>query len=142
MDSRLKLSRILVTIPALFIIVVPPLADLNESHVLNPLWIGHARLHTVWLLATNCLVSLIALRILWRASEPKRESIRMGAALVGSILIGFFVAAVTQSAYEGSLTDPNGIAITAGPIDANLAAFSALACLVAAALVLARKSPT
>jgi hypothetical protein len=63
----------------------------------------------------------------------------LSAVLVGAILVGFLVAAATRSAYDGSLTDPNGVTLTAGPVDANLAAFSVLLCLVVAALALARK---
>jgi len=140
MEARFKAARILVTIPAAFIALLPPLVDLNESHVLNPLWTGHARLHTVWLLATNSLVSLVALWILWRPPrESARRAVLLAASLVGSVLAGFFVAAATQSVYGGALTDPNGVAITAGPVDANLALFSVLLCLVVSAFVLARK---
>lgn len=140
MDRRCKIARILVTIPAAFLAVGPPLVDLNESHVLNPLWIGHARLHTVWLLATNSMVALTALGVLWRhPGYPLRPAVLLGAGLVGSILVGFFVAAATHPAYGGSLTDPNGVSITAGPIDANVAAFALLLCLVAAAVLLVRR---
>jgi hypothetical protein len=139
-ERRIVIARILVTIPALFIAVGPPIADLNETHVLNPEWIGHARLHTVWLLSTNSLVAVLALALLWRLPlDSPRDSVLAGAALVGSVLLGFFVAAATQSAYGGSLTDPNGIAVTAGPIDANLAAFSLLSCLVVAAVFQVRR---
>jgi hypothetical protein len=61
LESRIGRVRILVTISAIFLAVVPPFADRNETHILKPHWIGHARLHTVWLLTTNSLVSGIAL---------------------------------------------------------------------------------
>jgi hypothetical protein len=139
-ETRFKVARILVTIAAAFIAVGPPLADFNASHVLNPLWIGHARLHTVWLVVSNSLVSLVAIGLLWRPFLGSiRSSVLLGAVLVGAILVGFLVAAATQLAYDGSLTDPNGVTLTAGPVDANLAAFSVLLCLVVAALALARK---
>jgi hypothetical protein len=142
-ESRTNIARILVTIPAFFLAIVPPLVDLSESHVLNPLWIGHARLHTVWLLATNSLVSLIALGVVWRPSAlSTRHAVLFGAALVGAVLSGFFVAAATQSAYDGSLTDPNGVAAKVGPLDANLAMFSLLLCLLIVAVAMVRKPAT
>ncbi len=141
LENQPKLARIILTIPAVFLAIVPPLVDLNETHVLNPLWIGHARLHTVWLLATNSLVSLTAIVILWRPIlESLRLSVILAGVLVGSVLTGFFVAAATQSSYGGSLTDPNGVAITAGPLDANLATFLFLFLLVVASFLLARRS--
>ena len=64
----------------------------------------------------------------------------LGAGLVGAILVGFFVAAGTQGAYGGALADPNGVSITAGPVDANAAVFLVLLCVVVAAIVVARRS--
>ena len=140
MESRLKIARVLVTIPAIFLAVAPPLVDLNPSHVLNPLWIGHARMHTVWLIATNSLVSLVALGIMWRErSLASRGSVLLGACLVGCILLGFFAAAATLNAYDGSLTDPNGVGVTFGPFDANLVTFSGLFLVLAVGTSLARK---
>lgn len=140
LESRLRIARLLVTIAALFVAIVPPLADLNETHVFNPLWIGHARLHTVWLLSTNSLIATLALVVLWRKSErSRRDSILLAGALLGAILVGFFVAGATQSVYGGTFTDPNGIAMTAGPIDANAAAFSVMLVFVVTGVLLTRK---
>ena len=140
MDRRSKIARGLVTIPAVFVALVPPLVDLNETHVLNPLWTGHARLHTVWLIATNSLVSLIALGLLWlEPARSYRGSLFLSAGLVGAVLFGFLVAAATQPVYGGALTDPNGVALTFGPLDANLAVFSTFFFFVLAAIGLARK---
>jgi len=54
------------------------------------------------------------------------------------VLAGFFLATLVQSSYGGALTDPNGIALTLGPLDANLAVFSLGGLLVGAGVVLAR----
>lgn len=140
MTRRLEIARVLLTIPAVFLAVAPPLVDLSETHVLNPLWTGHARLHTVWLLSTNSLVALLAIGVLWwERRSPPRASVLLGAGLVGAILLGFFIAAAAHTAYGGTLSDPNGVSFAAGPIDANLAVFSVHLCLVLAAVVLARE---
>lgn len=129
----------LLTIPAVFLAVGPLVADLNESHLMNPHWVGHARLHTAWLLATNSFIAILALVPLWRQhSYPMRAAVRLSAMLVGAILLGFFVATATQSLYGGSLTDPNGVGFSFGPVDANLGVFSLLFCLVVAARWLVR----
>ncbi len=141
MDQRLKIARVLVSICAAFLGLVPPIVDFSETHLLNPLWIGHARFHTMWLLATNAAVALIAITVLWRELMGSlRSSVLLGASLVAAILGGFFFATATQSAYDGALTDPNGVAITVGPLDANASMFSLLACMVIAAFVLTRES--
>ena len=136
--TRIKIARLLVTIPAVFLAVVPPLVDLNATHALNPLWPGHARLHSVWLLATTSLIALMALVVLWRNFNV--SSVRLGALLVGAPLLGFFVAALTQSAYGGAFTDPNGVPFRLGPLDANLAVFSLWGALIALALFLVRRT--
>lgn len=139
--DSLKISRLLLTAPALFLMIVPPLVDFGESHLMNPLWVGHARLHTAWLLATNSLVSALAMAILWRQlAGTAKNSLLLAASLVSAVLVGFFIAAGTKAAYGGTLTDPNGVGLTAGPIDANLAGFSVCFLLVIASVVLARKA--
>ena len=140
MDRRLRIARILLSIPALHLVFVPPIADLNASHVLNPLWPGHARLHTVWLLTTTSLVAVVALWLLWRPVDGElRRAIRLAGTLVGAILAGFFVAGGTQALYDGSFTDPNGVGRTVGGLDANLAVFTLHFFLLAASLALARR---
>jgi hypothetical protein len=141
MNRQLTIARYLVTLPAVFLALGPPIIDLSESHILNPLWTAHARLHTVWLISTNALVSLVALSLMWRPGQAShRNSVLLAAMLVGAVLSGFFIASVTQSLYGGSFSDPNGVAITVGPFDANLAVFSLLFILVVAGALLARPS--
>lgn len=135
LDRRLKIARILVTIPAVFLAIGPPIADLNATHVANPLWPGHARLHTVWLVCTNSLVSVVALTLIWgKLWEPPRTPLLVACALVASVLLGFFVAAATQSVYGGALTDHNGIPFQIASLDANLVAFGVLFLLLAIAV--------
>ena len=140
MDTRIKVARLLVTLPAVFLVFGPPLVDLNESHIFNPLWTGHARLHTVWLISTNALVCMIALGLLWRRNNRDlRSRALLASGLVACCLGGFFIAAATQALDGGSLSDTNGVAITFGPFDANLAVFSVhLGLLVVASLLLRR----
>lgn len=142
MANRLKIARLLLSLPALFLAIGPPFVDLNASHVLNPLWSGHARLHTVWLITTNSLISLVALWLLWRSAPGAlRRSVHLAGVLVGAVLLGFFVAGGTQALYGGSFTDPNGIAQTVGGFDLNLAVFSLLFLVVVSAMVLGREPP-
>jgi hypothetical protein len=140
MAQRLSRARMLVAIPALALALIPPLADLNETHVFNSLWSAHPRLHTVWLVSTNSILSLMALWILWRGQRAgTRESILTAAALISAVLAGFFVAAATQSAYGGALADPNGIPISFGALAANLVVFSILFVLVIFAVLIVRR---
>jgi hypothetical protein len=134
-QRRIRLARVLLTLPAVFLVVGPPIADFNMGHILNPLWPAHARLHTAWLVISNSLIALIALARLWRdARHPTRAGVLMASALIATILLGFFAAAATQSGYRGALTDPNGIPFQIASVDANLAVFSVWAVIVACAI--------
>ena len=140
MAKRPTVARILVTIPAVFVAVAPPIADMNETHLLHELWTGHARLHTAWLISSNSLLSVIALWVMWRgprASTP--EGTLLGAAIMAAILGGFLIAAATRSLYGGSFADASGVPPIAGVLDGNLLAFSILFLLLIVAVVLARR---
>ena len=140
-DGPIRVARILVTIPAVFLAVVPALADFNTSHVTNPLWPAHARLHTVWLVCTTSLLSLLALGILWgRREQPHRGVVLLSAAILGSVLLGFFVAGATRSSYGGAFADPNGVAIRFAGLDANLLGFAVMAVMLAAGVAVASRS--
>ena len=136
--TRFQLARWLALGPALVIVLVPPLADFNASHVTNEHWTAHARLHTVWLVVTNSAIALGAVALLWRSNAESLAGFRLGSVLVAAILGGFFVAAATASSYGGALTDPNGVALSFGPLDANLVVFTLCAFSLAAAQWLVR----
>ncbi len=139
MNRRISIARALITFTAAFLAIVPPIADISVTHIFHPEWTGHARLHTVWLITTNALVSVVAIIWMWRPGvEDVPRAIRRAATLVGCVLLGFFVAGATQGLYGGSFSDPGGVAPAAGGIDANLAAFSVHACIVLVALFLLR----
>jgi hypothetical protein len=128
------------SIAALHLVFIPPIADLNASHVLNPLWPGHARLHTVWLITTNSLIAMASLWLLWRPPQGElQKAIRLAGTLVGAILIGFFVAGSTQGLYGGALTDVDDPGRKIVGLDPNVAAFSLHLFLVAVSLVLSRR---
>ena len=98
MDRRLAIARILVTLAACAIGVAPPIADFNETHVQNPDWPPHARLHTAWLVTTNSLIALLAVVRMWRpGARVTGADVRVGALLVGAVLAGFFFAAAIRS---------------------------------------------
>ncbi len=85
---------------------LPLVVDLSPTHVLNPAWPAHARLHEVWLLATGSLLALVALYFIWSNRDRPRSGVGMGA-LLGSVLLGgFFIASATSGLYGGVLIDP------------------------------------
>lgn len=82
--------------------VMPVIADLSDSHLLNPGWMPHAKLHLAWLLSTNSLFALFSLYLIWIKDEV------LQAGLIGIIVMsGFWIAALTRNLYGGMFVDPN-----------------------------------
>ena len=97
-----KSARGLITVATIWYGFVPLLADLNPSHLFNPNWTPHARMHLTWLLSTNLLLAMYALYLLWGAREVLRAGL-LGLCVVG----GFWVATLSRDLYGGMLVDPD-----------------------------------
>ena len=54
-------AKVIITIATLMYAIVGILADANPTHLLNPDWTGHARLHMAWLLGTFFSVGALSL---------------------------------------------------------------------------------
>ncbi|MEL6574129.1 MAG: DUF6640 family protein [Pseudomonadota bacterium] len=111
---------------------VPAFADLNETHVFNPLWSAHARFHGAWFLAFAAGVALISLFLMWW-----RDEVFVPIFLGLMFAIGFWIATVFGPAYGGALVDPNGHVQTIAGIEANMFLFSVVTMLLIATLGLA-----
>jgi hypothetical protein len=95
-------ARGLITVATIWYGFVPLIADLNPSHLFNPNWTPHARMHLTWLLSTNFLLAMYALYLLWGAKEVLKAGL-LGLCVVG----GFWVATLTRDLYGGMLVDPD-----------------------------------
>lgn len=126
--------KIFVSAITVFYGFVPALADLNETHLFNPLWSEHARFHTAWFLAFAAGVSVTALFLIWRREEVF-VPIVLGLMFAG----GFWVATLFRGAYGGALVDSNGHTHTIAGIESNTFLFSVVSILLIAALVAAMR---
>jgi len=111
---RTFLARVLLTLPAIMLGVDPLRIDLSPTHLLNPSWPAHARLHEAWLLSTGALVTCVALYFIWFYRGQHRFGLTLAAVLLGCIDVGFFIAAATMPLYGGILTDPAVAAMQPG----------------------------
>ena len=76
--------------------ILPVLVDVNTSHLLNPDWDSHARVHEAWRLTTNFLVFSLAIFLLW----SKNKEI-LGGLLSLCIHFGFVLGASLMPLYGG-----------------------------------------
>ena len=88
---------------------IPPLADLTtDTHVFNPGWMPHARVHTVWLLGFTSGVGLVSLYFLWFRKIGSSFNEDLAGTLAVIVYGSFFLSASTLGLYGGALTDHEG----------------------------------
>ncbi|MEM7538957.1 MAG: hypothetical protein AAF639_42765 [Chloroflexota bacterium] len=106
------ITKAIVTLLTIYYVYVPASADIGHSHLLNPAWAPHSRVHLVWFLVFTATTGIIALYLLWFKNETTI------AALIGlGFNTGFLVAYLTASSYGGSLSDSVGEASSGIPIN-------------------------
>ena len=79
--------------------IVPVIVDIGSSHLFNPDWDEHARVHEVWRLSTNFLIFCLGIYLLW----VKKNEVISGV-LSLCIHLGFVFSAATMSLYGGAAT--------------------------------------
>lgn len=136
----LLLLKVFVSAITIFYGLVPALADLNETHLFNPLWSEHARFHGAWFLAFGAGVAGTALFLIWF-----RDEIFVPITLGLMFAMGFWVATIFRPMYGGELVDSNGHTHTVAGIETNVFLFSVISVLLLVALgaarLLSRKMP-
>ena len=70
------IARILVTVGIVLYAVAVPVLEINDTHVFNPEWVPHARLHEVWQLVTNTAFGALSLWLVWFRNEAWRTRSR------------------------------------------------------------------
>ena len=87
----------------LVLLVLLPVLEIRDTHVFNPSWTPHARLHEVWQLTTNAGVALVALWLVWRRGAVQLAGL-LGLCMIGGALVAHGLAPT----YGGALTYPGG----------------------------------
>jgi len=92
------MKKSIITLSIVLYAIVVPFLEINDSHVFNPDWTPHARIHEVWQLITNSSIGILCLWLVWVKKETKISTIL-------SLLItgGFLVAFMFQDFYGGSM---------------------------------------
>lgn len=97
------LPRLLLTVAISFYAIVVPWLELDATHVFNPAWPSHARLHEVWQLITHSALGAVALYALWR-----HGAVRLAALATYLVTGGFLAAYALRGAYGGSMLHTDG----------------------------------
>lgn len=97
------LSKLLITIGIVFYAVVVPVLEINQTHVFNPAWEPHARLHEVWQLFTNTALGAFSLWLVWF-----KGNLRLASLLTLFVTGGFLLAYGLRDVYGGSMVLSDG----------------------------------
>lgn len=122
--------KILISVVTLIYGIVPAIADINETHLLNPEWSPHARVHGAWFLFFGGSMAMMSLFFLWA-----KDWIYIPCFVGLMFASGFWVAVLLAPLYGGSLTDPNGIQSKVLGLDGNVFTFSIVTVILLSTLV-------
>ncbi len=115
----------------------PWLRDYSSSHVFHPEWVGHARLHMMWLLGFMLFSGIANLYLIWFTRPLRLIHLYVAAAWTGANLLGFWLAIVMVPVYDGLITVPDTHYHIFG-IDENVFGFSILSTLYLIAIGILR----
>jgi len=119
----------------------PIVRDFNATHAMNPAWVGHARLHLVWLLGFMLLSGAANLYLVWFRRPFDVRNLWLSAAWQCCNLGGFWIAYVLVPVYGGLVVVPGEHTKILG-MDENVFVFMVLSLVLAAALVLLQRTST
>ena len=101
----------------------PIAADFNATHLFNPDWLPHAKLHMMTVFTTSVALGIFGLYLVWGRTQSRPERLRLSAVLGLVYVIGLIVASLTMPMYGGSLywtdTEPSPAKLS----DENLIVF-------------------
>lgn len=92
------IKKIAITFSVILYAIIVPLLDINETHVWNPDWTPHARIHEVWQLITNSSIGLVCLWLVWYKKEVLLSTL-LSLIVMGGFLLAFFL----KDGYGGSM---------------------------------------
>jgi hypothetical protein len=133
-ERAMRIAQGLLTICALEFFG-PVVRDYGPSHAFNPAWVGHARVHLVWLLGFMFFSGVANVYLIWFRRPRSIRNLWLAAAWQACNLGGFWVAYLLVSAYEGSMTMPGFHTHVLG-VDENVFAFCVLTGLWGVAVLL------
>jgi len=74
----------------------PLLLDIGDTHLFNPNWDEHSKVHEVWRLATNTMIAFLGLYLIW-----KKNMLSIASLLSLCMILGFIISVITMPFYNG-----------------------------------------
>lgn len=105
--TRWSIGKLLISLVAIFTAVSPYLADWNETHIYNPLWLPHAKFHNAQTMVLGAFLGLLSIYCLWlRKATADKQKLNEAAVLAAL----YWLAQLPAAFFPGTaLTDPGGV---------------------------------
>lgn len=107
-----KITILSAALCAFVLSVVIPFMEISDSHLFNPEWPSHARLHEAWQLIGNAAISILAFILVWKGIAP-----RLGIVLGLILSASFLIAWAAGPLYSGSMVHSDGTNFMIGGIN-------------------------
>ena len=109
----------------------PLLIDVGITHLQNPDWDAHARVHEVWRLSTNTFIAFLGLYLIWIMQKEL-----LAAVLSLCLLLGFWVSVLLMPFYDGLAIGQGVNELEPFGIPLNIISFAVVSIIQIAGLIL------
>ncbi|MDW3192140.1 MAG: hypothetical protein R8G66_07240 [Cytophagales bacterium] len=127
------MNKTAVTFSIVLYALVVPILEINDTHVFNPDWTPHARIHEVWQLFTNTGIGMLCLWLIWQKKKTRLAGI-LSLLVTGGFLLAYFI----RDAYGGSMKYLDGSEKTLLGINIGLLGFGTAVILILLAFIFER----
>ena len=112
------IKKVAITFSVFLYAIVVPFLDISDTHIWNPDWTPHVRIHEVWQLITNSTIGLVCLWLVWYKKE-----VQVSTLLSLIVTGGFLLAFLLKDSYGGSMKYLDGSEKTALGINLGVLGF-------------------
>jgi hypothetical protein len=97
--------------------------DFNETHLFNPGWPPHAKLHMMTMITSGVSLAVFGLYIVWGKTASRLERLRLSAVAGFLYMLALIIASMTMPMYGGSMSSEDTAARAATLADVNYVVF-------------------
>ena len=113
----------------------PLLIDVGITHLLNPDWDAHARVHEVWRLSTNSFIAFLGLYLIWIMQKEL-----LSALLSLCLLLGFWLSVFLMPFYDGLAVGQGVDELEPFGVPLNIISFAVVSIIQIAGLILMKNN--
>jgi len=92
----MMIAKVLTSLCLILAGMGPLLLDIGDTHLFNPNWDEHSKVHEVWRLATNTMIAFLGLYLIW-----KKNMLSIASLLSLCMILGFMISIITMPFYNG-----------------------------------------